>query len=65
MEWNDRQFWESDGLTHRWVPPAMAPAVFRWPLIRSIRARWYLFKRYGTLAPYERWVLYAIWRGWL
>lgn len=67
--------WAREGSVRGWYLPEPAPAPLRWPLVRHLRwavlayrtaqwdARWASLGLIPT--GYDRWVLYAIRRGWV
>lgn len=72
----DEQRWHEDRLRHRWSLPRKAMWPLRLPVIRHIRAvitgwraesyaaAWSSVGIGAGVSGYDRWVMYAIARGW-
>jgi hypothetical protein len=71
------RLWREEQQQYGWELPAPAPWPFRLPIIRNIRGAWarYHIEQYASawasvgigLGPpnqYDKWVVYAIHRGW-
>lgn len=69
--------WHKDQGKHGWVLPPAAPLALRLPIVRHIRCAWHTYRAertayafssigigIGGINQYDRWVLYAIARGW-
>lgn len=74
---DDDRAWRKDGERNGWVLPPKAVWPLRLPVIRLFRVAWHDFRAHQTAErwaaagigiggpnPYDRWVLYAISRGW-
>ncbi len=69
--------WQRDKDEHGWQLPPRASWPLRLPIIRNIRGAWIMSRaeKYafgfasmgigiGGVSQYDRWVIYAIFRGW-
>lgn len=69
--------WLAYGLERQWRAPPPAPAIYRLPFLRQIRAILIIAKieahhaalsahgRARARTNYDDWVNYGIWRGWI
>lgn len=65
------KLWLDDGDRYGWSLPPKSHWIFRLPIIRNIRAAYYIVMISwwysvvpGVRSGYDEWVIYAIRRGW-
>lgn len=74
---NEDALWREDKERNGWKLPPPAPWLLRLPVLRTIRGAWNLYHAeknadqwasvgigLGSMNPYDRWIIYAIYRGW-